>query len=84
MCALVVSNFVTSQRLSVGKQLHSHTAQFLLQALDRDLEDAEEQYGAALRGHLQVIDSLQDLQYARMKTMQEQFQSNLKASPLPA
>ncbi|KAL3161027.1 Para-hydroxybenzoate--polyprenyltransferase, mitochondrial precursor (PHB:polyprenyltransferase) [Trebouxia sp. C0009 RCD-2024] len=52
----------------------------LIQALDRDLEDAEEQYGTALRGHLQVVDSLQDMQYARMKTMQEQFQSNLKAS----
>lgn len=49
-----------------------------VQALDRDLEDAEEQYGTALRGHLQVVDSLQDMQYARMKTMQEQFQSNLK------
>ncbi|DBA94555.1 hypothetical protein WJX77_004903 [Trebouxia sp. C0004] len=51
----------------------------LIQALDRDLEDAEEQYGTALRGHLQVVDSLQDMQYARMKTMQEQFQTNLKA-----
>ena len=42
------------------------------------MEDAEEQYGTALRGHLQVIDSLQNMQYARMKTMQEQFQANLK------
>ena len=48
------------------------------QALDRDLEDAEEQHGTAVRGHLQLIDSLQDMQYARMKTMQEAFQSNLK------
>lgn len=51
-----------------------------LQALDRDLEDAEEQYGTALQGHLQVVDSLQDMQYARTKTMQEQFQCNLKVS----
>ena len=51
-----------------------------VQALDRDLEDAEEQYGTALRGHLQVVDSLQDMQYACMKTMQEQFQTNLKVS----
>ena len=54
-----------------------------VQALDRDLEDAEEQYGTALRGHLQVVDSLQDLQYARMKTMQEQFQANLKVGCCP-
>ena len=26
------------------------------------------------------MDSLQDMQYARMKTMQEQFQTNLKVS----
>jgi len=26
------------------------------------------------------VDSLQDMQYARMKTMQEQFQTNLKVS----
>lgn len=51
-----------------------------MQALDRDLEDAEEQHGTAVRGHLQLIDSLQDMQYARMKTMQEQFQSNLRVS----
>ena len=46
------------------------------------MEDAEEQYGTALRGHLQVIDSLQNMQYARMKTMQEQFQANLKVGQL--
>ena len=54
----------------------------LWQALDRDLEDAEEQHGTAVRGHLQLIDSLQDMQYARMKTMQEHFQSNLRVSHL--
>ena len=51
-----------------------------MQALDCDLEDAEEQHGTAVRGHLQLIDSLQDMQYARMKTMQEHFQSNLRVS----
>lgn len=62
----------------------SMTKYLLLQALDRDLEDAEEQHGTAVRGHLQLIDSLQDMQYARMKTMQEQFQSNLRVSSYTA
>ena len=47
--------------------------------LDRDLEDAEEQYGTALRGHLQIIDSLLDLQYARMRGLRQQFDGQLKA-----
>ena len=47
--------------------------------LDRDLEDAEEQYGTALRGHLQIIDSLLDLQYARMRGLRQQFDAQLKA-----
>lgn len=46
--------------------------------LDRDLEDAEEQYRVALRGHLQVVDALLDLQYARMKALSEQFNTSLK------
>ena len=53
----------------------------LLQMLDRDLEDAEEQYGTALRGHLQTIDSLLDLQYARLRGLRQQFDSQLKARP---
>ena len=51
----------------------------LLQMLDQDLEDAEEQYGTALRGHLQIIDSLLDLQYARMRGLRQQFDGQLKA-----
>ena len=35
----------------------------VLQQLDRDLEDSEEQYQAAVRGHLLCVDSLLDLQY---------------------
>mmetsp|Transcript_14746 Transcript_14746/g.41521 ORF Transcript_14746/g.41521 Transcript_14746/m.41521 type:complete len:530 (-) Transcript_14746:148-1737(-) len=51
----------------------------IIQMLDRDLEDAEEQYQLALRGHLQVVESLLDLQYLRMKALQEEFNANLKA-----
>lgn len=51
----------------------------IIQMLDRDLEDAEEQYQLALRGHLQVVESLLDLQYMRMKALQEEFNANLKA-----
>lgn len=32
------------------------------QMLDRDLEEAEEQYGMAVRAHMMVLDSLLDLQ----------------------
>lgn len=52
-----------------------------MQMLDRDLEDAEEQYRTALQGHLQVIDNLLDLQYSRMKTLRQQFQASLKVRP---
>mmetsp|Transcript_8140 Transcript_8140/g.20845 ORF Transcript_8140/g.20845 Transcript_8140/m.20845 type:complete len:521 (+) Transcript_8140:159-1721(+) len=51
----------------------------IIQMLDRDLEDAEEQYQLALRGHMQVVESLLDLQYMRMKALQEEFNANLKA-----
>lgn len=51
----------------------------IIQMLDRDLEDAEEQYQLALRGHMQVVESLLDLQYMRMKALQEEFNTNLKA-----
>ena len=51
----------------------------IIQMLDRDLEDAEEQYQLALRGHLMVVESLLDLQYMRMKALQEEFNANLKA-----
>lgn len=49
-----------------------------LQMLERDLEEAEEQYQLAVRQHLSVVDSLLDLQYARMKAVKEQFAADLK------
>eukprot|EP00898_Chlorokybus_atmophyticus_P001718 jgi/Chlat1/2547/Chrsp175S00145 len=36
----------------------------MIQMLDRDLEDAEEQYQVALRSHLQIIDQIMSLQFA--------------------
>lgn len=51
----------------------------IVQMLDRDLEEAEEQYGLAVRGHMLIMDSLLDLQYQRMKAVEAQFSSDLKA-----
>ena len=39
----------------------------VIQMLDRDLEDAEEQYGMAVRGHGAIVQQLLDLQYQRMQ-----------------
>ena len=51
----------------------------IVQMLDRDLEEAEEQYGLAVRGHMMILDSLLDLQYQRMKALEAQFNTDLKA-----
>mmetsp|Transcript_30030 Transcript_30030/g.66514 ORF Transcript_30030/g.66514 Transcript_30030/m.66514 type:complete len:550 (-) Transcript_30030:342-1991(-) len=51
----------------------------IVQMLDRDLEEAEEQYGLAVRGHMMVMDSLLDLQYQRMKALEAEFNADLKA-----
>eukprot|EP00232_Nephroselmis_pyriformis_P026137 CAMPEP_0182864200 /NCGR_PEP_ID=MMETSP0034_2-20130328/7042_1 /TAXON_ID=156128 /ORGANISM="Nephroselmis pyriformis, Strain CCMP717" /LENGTH=528 /DNA_ID=CAMNT_0024996449 /DNA_START=166 /DNA_END=1749 /DNA_ORIENTATION=+ len=51
----------------------------IIQMLDRDLEDAEEQYQMALRSHLQTLDALIDLQYTRVKRLEEEFNFNLHA-----
>lgn len=39
----------------------------IMQMLDRDLEEAEEQYALAVRSHMTILDQLLDLQYSRMK-----------------
>lgn len=51
----------------------------IVQMLDRDLEEAEEQYGLAVRGHMMIMDNLLDLQYQRMKALETQFNADLKA-----
>jgi hypothetical protein len=47
--------------------------------LDRDLEEAEEQYGMAVRAHMLVVESLSDLQYQRMKALEAEFALDLRA-----
>lgn len=55
----------------------------IIQMLDRDLEDSEEQYQMALRSHLMIVDALIDLQYTRVKALQEQFNHSLQVSDSP-
>jgi len=51
----------------------------IIQMLDRDLEDSEEQYQMALRSHLRIVDSLIDLQYTRVRALQDSFNTSLQA-----
>lgn len=50
----------------------------ILQMLDRDLDEAEEQYQMALRNHLIHIDDLINLQNSRLRGLQEEFDSDVK------
>lgn len=45
--------------------------------LDRDLEEAEEQYQMAHRAHLQNLDALIDLQDSRLLALENQFEEDL-------
>lgn len=49
-----------------------------IQMLDKDLDDAEEQYRMAVRSHTELMDRLLDLQYARIRALEEEFNSNLE------
>eukprot|EP00892_Ulva_mutabilis_P004203 jgi/Ulvmu1/2154/UM129_0014.1 len=51
----------------------------IIQMLDRDLDDAEAQFETAVQGNLQVIERLLDLQYQRMKALDEDFNRKLTA-----
>lgn len=46
--------------------------------LDRDLDEAEEQYQMALRNHLIHVDELIELQNSRLRGLQEEFERDLK------
>lgn len=50
----------------------------ILQMLDRDLEEAEDQYQMALRTHLVNIDSLIKLHDSRLYALERSFQAELK------
>ena len=49
----------------------------ILQMLDRDLDEAEEQYQMALRNHLIHVDELIDLQDSRLRGLDEEFQRDI-------
>lgn len=50
----------------------------ILQMLDRDLEEAEDQFQMALRNHLQNIDALIQLQDSRLYVQEKTFQTELR------
>ncbi|GMH64866.1 hypothetical protein TrRE_jg9644, partial [Triparma retinervis] len=50
----------------------------IIQMLDRDLEEAEDQFGMALRTHLQNMDKLIDLQDARLLGLEQEFEDELQ------
>ena len=49
----------------------------ILQMLDRDLEEAEEQYQMAHRAHLQNVDKLIDIHDARLLALENEFEKDL-------
>lgn len=50
----------------------------ILQMLDRDLEEAEDQFQMALRTHLQNLDTLIQLHDGRLYALEKNFQTELK------
>ena len=46
--------------------------------LDRDLDEAEEQYQMALRNHLIHVDELIELQDSRLRGLKEEFLRDVK------
>ncbi|GLE05591.1 hypothetical protein PINS_up014623 [Pythium insidiosum] len=50
----------------------------IIQMLDRDLEEAEEQFQMALRSHLLNIDELIDLQDERLLGLEKEFEKDLR------
>jgi len=51
----------------------------IIQMLDRDLDEAEEQYQMALRSHLQNVDTLIDLFHSKIQQLESEFEEELKA-----
>ena len=46
--------------------------------LDRDLDEAEEQFQMALRNHLIHVDDLIDLQNSRLRGLHEEFERDVR------
>jgi hypothetical protein len=50
----------------------------IIQMLDRDLDEAEEQYQTALRSHLQNIDALIDLYNTKVRQLESEFEAEIR------
>ena len=50
----------------------------IIQMLDRDLDEAEEQYQMALRSHLQNVDSLIDLYNSKVRQLESEFEAEIR------
>jgi hypothetical protein len=49
----------------------------IIQMLDRDLDEAEEQYSMALRSHLSNVDALIELHNTKVRTLESEFDAEL-------
>jgi hypothetical protein len=63
--------------LSQGHERDVDRKDAVLQMLDRDLEEAEEQYQMAHRAHLTNVDKLIDLQDSRLLALENEFENEL-------
>jgi hypothetical protein len=50
----------------------------IIQMLDRDLDEAEEQYQMALRSHLQNVDALIDLYNHKVRQLESEFEAEIR------
>ena len=50
----------------------------IIQMLDRDLDEAEEQYQTALRSHLQNVDALIDLYNSKVRQLESEFEAEIR------
>ena len=64
--------------LSQGHERQVDRKDAIIQVLDRDLEDAEEQYQAATRGHLVMVDRLIDLHDTKLSGIELEFEKDLQ------
>merc|ERR550514_703353 len=70
--------------IDVIKQSHERDVDrkdAIIQMLDRDTEEAEEQYQMALRSHLQNVERLISLQDSRLLALENEFSTELETTP---
>lgn len=68
------------QQIEALKQIHERHLDQKNAAIDnfaKDVEEAEEQYATAIQAHCINVDTLIDLQTARLQTLQNQFEADL-------